>query len=99
MDFLPLFHNLKDRNVLVVGGGEVALRKVRLVHQAGARITVVAKDFCPDLVELASEAESIAKLGLNLIATTYHQEQMETLTPIVLAVSYTHLTLPTIYSV
>ncbi|MDA7589607.1 hypothetical protein N8708_06330 [Porticoccaceae bacterium] len=31
MDFLPLFHNLKDRNVLVVGGGEVALRKVRLV--------------------------------------------------------------------
>ena len=29
---------------MVVGGGEVALRKVRLVHQAGARITVVAKD-------------------------------------------------------
>ncbi len=90
MDFLPLFHNLKDRNVLVVGGGEVALRKVRLVHQAGARITVVAKDFCPDLVELASEAGSIAKLGPNLIATAYHQEQMETLTPIVLVIAATN---------
>ena len=90
MDFLPLFHNLKDRNVLVVGGGEVALRKVRLVHQAGARITVVAKDFCPDLVELASEAGSITKFGLNLIATAYNQEQMETLTPIVLVIAATN---------
>jgi uroporphyrin-III C-methyltransferase / precorrin-2 dehydrogenase / sirohydrochlorin ferrochelatase len=69
MDFLPLFHNLKDRNVLVVGGGEVALRKVRLVLQAGAKITVVAKDFCPGLVELANEAASTEKTGLNLIAS------------------------------
>ena len=90
MDFLPLFHNLNDRNVLVVGGGEVALRKVRLVHQAGARITVVAKDFCPDLVELANEAAFIEKPGPNLITAAYDQAQMETLTPIVLVIAATN---------
>ena len=27
MEYLPLFHNLKGRTVLIVGGGEIALRK------------------------------------------------------------------------
>ncbi len=38
MDFLPLFHNLKGRKVLLVGGGEVALRKGRLLADAGAAL-------------------------------------------------------------
>lgn len=42
MDFLPLFHNLQGRLVLVVGGGEIALRKARLLGEAGARLRVVA---------------------------------------------------------
>ena len=46
MDYLPLFHNLKGRRIVVVGGGEIALRKVRLVQQASALITIIAKDFC-----------------------------------------------------
>ncbi|MFI8482779.1 siroheme synthase CysG [Pseudomonas sp. NPDC078700] len=52
MDFLPLFHKLKDRVVLVVGGGEVAVRKARLLADAGARLRVVAPDIRPELCEM-----------------------------------------------
>ncbi len=42
MDFLPIFLNLRDRHCTVVGGGEVAARKVALLIQAGAKVTVIA---------------------------------------------------------
>ena len=52
MDFLPLFHNLKGRAVLVVGGGEIALRKARLLSEAGAVLRVVAPEIEPQLTDL-----------------------------------------------
>jgi uroporphyrin-III C-methyltransferase/precorrin-2 dehydrogenase/sirohydrochlorin ferrochelatase len=53
MDFLPLFHNLKGRTVLVVGGGDIALRKARLLSEAGAVLRVVAPEIESQLNELA----------------------------------------------
>ena len=44
MDYLPLFAGLKDRPVLVVGGGAIALRKIELLLKAQARVLVVAAD-------------------------------------------------------
>lgn len=44
MDFLPIFVNLKGRHCTVVGGGEVAARKVALLLQAGAKVTVIAPE-------------------------------------------------------
>ncbi len=55
MDFLPLFHNLKGRPVLVVGGGEIALRKARLLSEAGAVLRVVAPDVEAQLSELVAQ--------------------------------------------
>ena len=49
MKYFPLFFNLEGQNVLVVGGGEVALRKVTLLERSGAIITVVAPDIVPEL--------------------------------------------------
>jgi uroporphyrin-III C-methyltransferase / precorrin-2 dehydrogenase / sirohydrochlorin ferrochelatase len=42
MRYFPIFVDLKDRKVIVVGGGEEALRKVRLLLKTKARILVVA---------------------------------------------------------
>ncbi|WP_286786045.1 MULTISPECIES: siroheme synthase CysG [Pseudomonas] len=53
MDYLPLFHNLQGRCVLLVGGGEVALRKSRLLADAGASLRVVAPEIVPELRALA----------------------------------------------
>ena len=49
VNYFPVFFNLKDQPVLVVGGGEVALRKVLLLERSGARITVVAPEVHADL--------------------------------------------------
>ena len=44
MDFFPVFLRLSDRQVLVVGGGDVACRKVDLLLRANANITVVSPE-------------------------------------------------------
>lgn len=52
MDFLPIFVHLRDRPCLVVGGGDVAARKVQQLLKAGAAVRVVAPELCGSLHEL-----------------------------------------------
>ncbi len=54
MDYLPLFTRLQDQPCLIVGGGEVALRKAKMLLRAGADLTVIAATFHAELTELAS---------------------------------------------
>ena len=42
MQYYPIFVDLNDQPCLVVGGGEVAARKVRLQLSAGAKITIIS---------------------------------------------------------
>ncbi len=51
MRYFPVFFDLRGQSVLVVGGGEVALRKVSLLERTGAAITVVSPEAVPELVE------------------------------------------------
>ncbi|MCX7901387.1 MAG: siroheme synthase CysG [Burkholderiaceae bacterium] len=57
MDYLPIFMNLAGRPCAVIGGGEVAARKVALLRAAGARVTVTAPQLCPALAEQAARGE------------------------------------------
>ena len=52
MDYLPLFADLKNRPVLVVGGGEIAARKIELLRRAGARVQVAARELGHELQAL-----------------------------------------------
>jgi uroporphyrin-III C-methyltransferase/precorrin-2 dehydrogenase/sirohydrochlorin ferrochelatase len=53
MKYYPAFLNLSERPALLVGGGEAAARKLRLLMKAGARVTVVARRANREIVELA----------------------------------------------
>lgn len=48
----PIFLDLKDRPVLVVGAGKVALRKSKGLLEAGARVTIVAPEWDPEFETL-----------------------------------------------
>ncbi len=56
MDYLPLFFNLKNRPCLIVGGGEIAVRKARLLQKAGAQIDVVAEEIKTELETIVENA-------------------------------------------
>jgi len=51
--YYPIFLNLEGKKCVVVGGGEVALRKVRALLDSGARVVVVSPTLNPGLAQLA----------------------------------------------
>jgi precorrin-2 dehydrogenase len=72
----PIFLDLKDRPVLVIGAGKVALRKTRGLVEAGARVTVVAPEHLAEfdklrvrMVERAFRASDLSGAALVFAAT------------------------------
>ncbi len=57
MRYFPLFLDLINKPVLVVGGGEVASRKVEALLKAGADITIVSPTLVVYLSKLAKEQQ------------------------------------------
>ncbi|HEX5539035.1 MAG TPA: siroheme synthase CysG [Methylophilaceae bacterium] len=59
MDALPIFIKLKNRRCVVVGGGDVAARKVLMLLKAEAGVTVVAPQLCAELAQRAAAGEVV----------------------------------------
>tara|TARA_R110001592_G_scaffold38609_1_gene127224 strand:+ start:62249 stop:63643 length:1395 start_codon:yes stop_codon:yes gene_type:complete len=55
MDFLPISFRVRDARVLLVGGGQIATRKARLLLKAGAKLAVVAPQVSAELQGLLRE--------------------------------------------
>ena len=53
MQALPIFINITNRPCVVIGGGEVASRKVTMLLKANAAITLYSPDICHELQALA----------------------------------------------
>lgn len=52
MAYFPLFLDLEKVPCLVVGGGHVAHRKVMVLLDFGAEVTVIAEQICPEILSL-----------------------------------------------
>ncbi|WP_135456324.1 precorrin-2 dehydrogenase/sirohydrochlorin ferrochelatase family protein [Vibrio echinoideorum] len=57
MRYFPMFLDVENKPVLVVGGGEVACRKVDSLLRAGANVTVVSPKVAPYLKQLVDESK------------------------------------------
>ncbi|HYD33796.1 MAG TPA: NAD(P)-dependent oxidoreductase, partial [Methylophilaceae bacterium] len=55
MDTFPIFMKLQGRRCMVVGGGEVAFRKVTMLIKAGADVVVLSPSLCDALTTLNSQ--------------------------------------------
>ncbi len=60
-ELYPVFLKVHNLNVLIVGGGNVGLEKLSFLLKSSpnANVEVVAKDFLPELVELADKHPSV----------------------------------------
>ncbi len=57
MKTFPMFLTMTDREVVIVGGGEQAAQKCRLILKTEAKITVLAQTLDPELQALADEGK------------------------------------------
>ena len=71
MDYLPIFIQLRGSPAVVVGGGNVALRKVDLLLKAGARVTVIAPKLHDELRALAARGQ------LDYVALEFHPHHLD----------------------
>ena len=71
MQHLPIFFEIKQQLCLVVGGGEVASRKVSLLLRAQAKVKVVSPTICESLANLNARGE------IQFIKKTYSNDELK----------------------
>ena len=59
MAYFPMFVNLKDQPCLVVGGGMVAYRKVKVLLDFEARVVVVGENICDKINEIVKKSNQL----------------------------------------
>jgi siroheme synthase-like protein len=51
MKFLPVSLNITDKKILIIGGGKVAAKKIKILEQFTNEITVIATNICKEIKE------------------------------------------------
>jgi uroporphyrin-III C-methyltransferase/precorrin-2 dehydrogenase/sirohydrochlorin ferrochelatase len=71
VEYLPIFAEVKDRPVLVIGGGEIAARKITFLLRAEAKVQIVAETLMPEL------AEKVEREEIQWRATVFEEQQLD----------------------
>ncbi|HZL08426.1 MAG TPA: NAD(P)-dependent oxidoreductase [Prolixibacteraceae bacterium] len=48
--FLPISIDISDRKILIIGGGQSALKKIRILQRSGAQLEVVAENVIDEVI-------------------------------------------------
>src|ERR1700728_5019380 len=96
MQYFPAFFDLTAQKVLIVGGGEVALRKLALLTRSGAKVTVVAPQVLPEFRAQAAGGKIGVAVrefvpgdldGARLVIVAYGRRAVNRLMPSLIAAS------------
>ena len=55
--YYPIFLDIENRNVVIIGGGEVCARKAETMLRYGARVTIVSPEFTAEIEQWASDGQ------------------------------------------
>jgi uroporphyrin-III C-methyltransferase/precorrin-2 dehydrogenase/sirohydrochlorin ferrochelatase len=68
MEFLPISINITNKKVLFIGGGKVALQKIKSLNRFNVQITVVSTAFDPEVAK---------QKGINCITKSYESTDLD----------------------
>lgn len=84
MDHLPIFTKMTGKGCLLVGGGSVAARKLEILLDAGAKVTLVAE-------QISESIQTNNHPSLSLIHGTYQASHLNDMDLVVAATDDPHL--------
>lgn len=70
MQALPIFFNIAQRPCIVIGGGDVATRKVIMLRKAQGQVTVISPELCDELREMHAQGE------IDYVTAEFQAEQL-----------------------
>ena len=59
--YYPIYIDIEDRDVVIIGGGNVCARKAETMMKYGARVTIVSPEFTDEIEEWAREGRLTLK--------------------------------------
>ncbi|PCJ30851.1 MAG: uroporphyrinogen-III C-methyltransferase [Gammaproteobacteria bacterium] len=79
MDYLPIFLDIKQRDCLVIGGGEIAARKAGLLLKANAKVTIISPAISSSTQALVDDNK------LTWLESVFKPEQLADITLVIAA--------------
>jgi len=55
--YYPIFIDVEDRDIVIIGGGEVCARKAETMMRYGARVTIVSPQFTPEIEQWGADGK------------------------------------------